>query len=60
MPNKIHKNCGGAIKNGKCTKCGKEWGIIKRAVAEDIVDPLPDKFDPDAYRRRIRNCKDLK
>lgn len=53
-----HKGCGGVIKDKKCLKCGKVWGRVKWYLASDIEEKS-DRFDPDDYRKRIREGRDL-
>lgn len=55
---RIHKGCGGEIVGRKCLKCGKKFGIIKYFTTSDILDKK-DKFDPVAYRKRIRKGDDI-
>jgi len=55
---RVHKNCGGHIVDRKCLKCGKKFSLIKYFVTHEIVDKK-NKFDPEAYRRRIRRGDDL-
>ena len=54
-----HSSCGGIIENKTCKKCGKVWkGRIGWLLAQD-VEPYKEKFDPEAYRKRIRRGKDV-
>lgn len=58
---RIHKNCGGAIRNNECTKCHKKFGLVKRFFAQyyDEVDKPVEGFSPKKYRRRIRKGEDI-
>jgi hypothetical protein len=58
---KVHKHCGGVIRNNQCTKCGKKFGLVKRFFAQyyDEVDQLVEGFSPKKYRRRIRKGDDI-
>ena len=53
-----HKDCGGVIKNRKCSKCGKTWGKVGNLFARDII-PTRETFDAQTYRQRIRQRKDI-
>ena len=58
---RIHKNCGGAIKNDVCTKCHKKFGLRDKmftSYSEEVNDPA-DEFDPRKYRKRIRYGEDI-
>ena len=58
----FHKNCGGAIKNNQCTKCGKKFGVVKRFFAQysdEKNDEKDDGFDSNKYRKRIRKGEDI-
>jgi len=54
-----HKNCGGTIEKRKCAKCGKTWGKLGSLISGDIEN-FKQKFDPEEYRKRIREHRDLK
>jgi len=54
-----HKGCGGIIKKRKCDKCGKTWGRLGSLVSGDIEN-FKQGFDPEEYRKRIREHRDLK
>ncbi len=58
---RIHKNCGGAIKNNVCSKCHKQFGLQERMLSnywEEIEDP-GEKFSHKKYRDRIRKGDDI-
>jgi len=62
---RFHRNCGGAIKNNQCTKCGKKFGVVKRFFAQ-YYDEAPEEekdknegFNPNKYRKRIRKGEDI-
>ena len=59
MNKKIHKNCGGLVKDRTCQKCGHKWGRIGYLFPSDIEEVEVPRFDPKAYRERIRKGKDL-
>jgi hypothetical protein len=54
----VHRHCGGRIVNRKCQKCGKTWSRLKYPFAQD-VETKQLKFDEKAYRRRIREGRDI-
>lgn len=59
---RLHKNCGGAIKNNQCTKCGRKFGVVKRFFAQyydEANDEKDEGFDPNKYRKRIRKGEDI-
>ena len=58
MP-RTHKGCGGEVRGRKCLKCGKVWGLASYFVASDIVEKSKGKFDPQEYRKRIRERRDI-
>ena len=58
MKKLIHKGCGGTIKKRKCTKCGKTWGRIGYVLTGNI-ESKKVRFDEEAYRRRIKEGKDI-
>jgi hypothetical protein len=58
MGKKIHRKCGGTIKSGKCTKCGKTWGIVGRMFSGEIEDKR-EGFDEREYRKRIKDGRDI-
>jgi len=55
---KIHKGCGGFIKDKKCSKCGKTWskvgGFFEVGIEERNV-----KFNEAEYKKRIRQGRDI-
>lgn len=53
---KIHKGCGGSIKNDACTRCGKKFGRLGRMFS---IEEREEPFDERAYKRRIREGKDI-
>ena len=58
---RIHRNCGGAIKNNLCTLCHKQFGLRDKMFSnywEEIDDPK-DKFNHKKYRKRIRYGEDI-
>ena len=58
---RIHKNCGGAIKNNVCSKCHKQFGLRDKMFSnysEEVDDP-EEKFNHKKYRKRIRNGDDI-
>ena len=56
---RTHKNCGGTVSNRKCLKCGKTWSRVGYYTASDIEEKQTKRFDPDEYRRRIREGRDI-
>ena len=58
MKKLIHKGCGGTIKKRKCAKCGKTWGIVG-SILTGSIESKEVKFDEEAYRRRIKEGKDI-
>jgi hypothetical protein len=56
---KIHKNCGGEIINKTCKRCSKTWKPIGYLITREIESKSDTEFDPKAYRRRIREGKDI-
>ena len=56
---RVHQGCGGEVKGRKCQKCGKVWKVVGYYLAKDIEDKQELRFDPDAYRKRIRNREDI-
>jgi len=54
----IHEKCGGQILNRVCQKCGKKWGKVAYMLAQDVRSE-PVKFDEKAYRKRIREGRDI-
>ena len=56
---RIHKLDGGEIINRKCQKCGKVFKIISYYLTKDIEDKQELRFDPEKYRKRIRDRRDL-
>lgn len=58
MLKRIHRGCGGEVKNRKCLKCGKIWSRVKYYLASDIEEKQVS-FDEGAYRKRIRNGRDI-
>lgn len=55
----IHKGCGGEIVKRVCNKCGAKWNPVKYIFTNKIEIPEPKGFDPQEYRKRIRQGKDL-
>jgi len=55
---KVHKGCGGEVKNRKCLKCGKKWGLASYLVTGEIVEKGV-KFDEKEYKKRIREGRDI-
>lgn len=55
---RIHKGCGGAVKNGKCTRCNKKWGKLAGWLSGDIEEKEVT-FNERAYKKRIRDGRDL-
>jgi len=55
---RYHKNCGGVIRNNRCTRCGKTWSKIKGFFAGD-VEEREVRFNEREYKRRIREGRDL-
>jgi hypothetical protein len=55
---RIHKGCGGEVKNRRCSKCGKAWSRLTYSLAGDIGKKWV-RFDPEEYRKRIREGRDL-
>ena len=53
-----HKNCGGEVKDRKCSRCGKVWSRVKYYLASDIEERQV-RFDEEEYRKRIREGRDL-
>ena len=52
MKKRVHKGCGGLIKGGKCTVCGKKWNRLSRVLGmgpEEVT-----VFDEEGYRKSIR------
>jgi len=56
---RYHKNCSGEIINRKCQKCGKVFKIISYYLTKEIEDKQELRFDPEQYRKRIRDRRDL-
>ncbi len=56
---RVHKGCGGTVSNRKCSKCSKVWGRVSYYTASDIIDKKVSNFDPDEYRKRIRERRDI-
>ena len=55
---KFHKECGGIIKAGVCSKCGKTWGKVSKFL-EVGIEKKSVKFDEAGYKKRIRQGKDI-
>lgn len=58
MLKKIHKGCGGEVKDRKCLKCGKVWSKFKYFLASDIEEKQ-EKFDEKEYKKRIKEGRDI-
>lgn len=58
MKVKRHKGCGGEVKDRKCQKCGKTWSRIRYSLTSEIEEKQV-RFDEKAYRKRIRDGKDI-
>jgi len=58
---RVHKDCGGTIKKGKCQKCGEKFGKVRRMFRMGITSPQSrsEEFDPEEYRMRIRQGRDI-
>lgn len=56
---RVHRGCGGEIKHRKCQKCGKVWKVVGYYLTTDIEDVKEKRFDSDAYRKRIREKRDI-
>ncbi len=54
----VHRGCGGRIANRKCQRCGKTWSKLKYPFSRD-VETKELKFDEKAYRKRIREGRDI-
>lgn len=59
MLKKIHKGCGGEVKDRKCLKCGKVWSKFEYFLTSEVEEKR-EKFDEEAYKKRIREGRDLK
>jgi len=55
---RIHKGCGGEVRNRRCLKCGKKWGLAGYLIASDIAEKEV-KFDEKEYKKRIREGRDI-
>lgn len=61
---RYHKNCGGTIINRTCDKCGRHFSRTKNLLNMGIDYEYPEKkkpqkFDEQAYKRRIRRRDDI-
>lgn len=55
---RLHRGCGGIIKNNVCTHCGHKFGKIERITGFGIQEK-EERFSERDYRQRIRNGDDL-
>jgi len=55
---RIHKSCGGVIKDNVCTKCKKKFGVVTRTFGDYYYEE-EEKFDEKAHRRRIKEGRDI-
>jgi len=56
---KVHKGCGGEIKNRKCAKCGKTWSRLGYLLTGEVAKKGAG-FDEREYKKRIREGRDIK
>lgn len=57
---RVHRNCGGLIVDGVCTKCGeKQKGLLKKIFGEGPLIERDPKFNPKKYKERIRRGDDI-
>ena len=59
---RIHKRCGGTIKDNICTKCGHKFGKVARFFAayyDEVEVPDKETMTPKKWRRRIRRGEDI-
>jgi hypothetical protein len=56
---KIHRNCGGVIKNHVCTKCKMKFGKLRRFFFTDS-DDVEEPFNEREHRRRVREGRDIR
>ena len=56
---RIHKGCGGHIKQGRCKKCGQPFSKLSLFLGKGIEYKL-EEFSSDDHRRRIREGRDLR
>jgi len=56
---RLHKDCGGLIVKRKCDKCGKTWSRVSYFSSNEIEDKKEPRFNPEEYRKRIRDRRDL-
>lgn len=55
---RVHKGCGGRIKDDRCSKCNKVWKGWEKLTEKGIED-VELFFSGRSYRHRIRNGEDL-
>ena len=59
---RIHKKCGGAIRNNECTLCHKRFGKMARFFAayyDEVEVPDKEPMTPKKWRKRIRRGEDI-
>ena len=55
---KIHRGCGGTIKNNVCTKCNRKFGKMRRFLMTEY-DEKEEPFNEREHRKRVREGRDI-
>jgi hypothetical protein len=56
---RIHKGCGGVIKNHVCTKCKLKFGRVRRFFLTEYSE-VDEPFNEREHRRRVRRADDIR